>query len=362
MKEPNRKTWKGQLYAHYFDEAAKVVDPHEDQLAHTQEMRARIVEDFGGYLPSSILPYRPEENFPDPLAEGRNTLGQSTDEGGDLYSGQKGDTMGRLSVFEGRLARNLVHLYSNPGDTVLDPFAGRAARLQAACHAGRQYVGFDPSQDAVDTCKAAIKQNKWSRKAKVHQTTSLDIPKKVEPGSAQLVLTCPPYGWSEFYGDNGVGLEGTPSYHDFIEELATILLLAAEALEDERYLVVVIRGWFLHKHFVDPAAHLERYFSAAGLLFHDRAVHKMSTSRERFHSDVVNWRRTAQVHEDVLVWQKVAKHRRSSMPYNRRTLEANTQRPDVEEKLRQKRRTELRRLVPTVDPVDLAPFVEKSTP
>ena len=359
MKEPNRKSWKGQLYASYWDRAAQEVDPHVDQLAHSQLMRKLILEDFD-YLPSSIWPYDPTANFPDPLAEGRNTLKATDAESGDLYGKQKEEGGGRLSVFEGRLARNLVRLYSNPGDLVLDPFAGRGARLAASLDLSRHYRGFDLSPQAVEACRQVAGES-WKSEALVWQENSLAQRDYLPAESADLVLTCPPYGWSEFYGDNGSGLEAAPDYLAFIEELAAVLLLSVESLKPERYLVLVIRGWFMHRHYYDVAAHLERYLAAAGLTCHAHDVHKMSTSRERFHSDVVNWRRSAQVHEDVLVWQKAKVKRTGTAGYNRRTLEGNTRRSRNEARLAQERVKVLQRLLP-VDPLACRPYVTQERP
>lgn len=45
----------------------------------------------------------------------------------------------------------LVSQSSNPSDLVLDPFAGSGSTLTAAANKGRQYLGFDVKQEALDT-------------------------------------------------------------------------------------------------------------------------------------------------------------------------------------------------------------------
>jgi hypothetical protein len=353
VKKPNRQTWKGKLYEHYFDKAAQDQNPEENQLLHSQLMRKLILQDFL-YLPSSVWPYTPGENYPDEQADKKDqTLSNNSEKGGDLYAKQKGGTeQTRLSVFEGRLAKNLVQLYSNPGDKVLDPFAGRAARLQACLELNRYYTGFDTSLEAANYCEKIRDQHKHqlfpSETATQSQTwndTSLNQRNYLEKETQDLVLTCPPYGWSEYYGNNGNGLEGNTTYTDFVEGLAACLLLSAESLKPDRYLVVVIRGWFSHKHYYDVAAHLERYLAAGNLTYHAHDVHKMSTTRERFHSDVVAWRRSAQTHEDILVWQKTTPKKTTTNPYNKRTLTANTKRQQQQTQLKQKRQQELNRLL-----------------
>lgn len=47
------------------------------------------------------------------------------------------------------LARDLIHSWSNPGDTVLDPFSGDATTGVEAVKLGRNYIGIDASEDYV---------------------------------------------------------------------------------------------------------------------------------------------------------------------------------------------------------------------
>lgn len=349
-KFPNRKTHKGALYAHYWDLAGGDAAAVEDQAAHSREMRRHILEDFGS-LPSSIMNEDHTQNYPDPAAAGRNSI-EKVEGNADAYGAQKA-AGGRLSVFEGRLARTAIRLWSNPDDLVLDPYAGRAARLQAAKELGRRYVGFDPSDDAYEACKPHLDDDH-----RLIRTTSLDMLDYVEPHSADMVFTCPPYWNSEFYGDNGVGLEGTPDYLAYVEELAATLILASQALKPDRFMVFVLRGFFLHGTFLDTPAHLERYLSGAGLTFHDQVAKKFSHSRERFHSDVVAWRRTAQVHEQVLVYSTF-KPKRTKAPYRGECYARNLERHEQEQKLQNRRQEVLRSA--GLDPVDCAPLVKTTT-
>lgn len=65
--------------------------------------------------------------------------------------------------FPKRLARRAVDLYSFPGDTVLDPFAGSGTALVAAIEADREAIGYEKSASYADLarrrCKAADEQS-----------------------------------------------------------------------------------------------------------------------------------------------------------------------------------------------------------
>lgn len=298
------ETWNGKLHADLYKEAAKEVDPEKDPAAHSQLFRELLKKRFYGQLPCSLWPYNGSHNWEDPAAEGRNALGYGSEPGKekDLYGAQK-EAGGRLSTFEGALARGCLELWSNEGDLVLDPFAGRGARLHATLHSGRDYVGFDTSDDALLACERAAQGFDESRFALYH-SSSLFLSDYLPPESTDFVFTCPPYWNSEFYGDNGHGSEAAPTYRAFVEELCAVLLLAAETLKEERYLCLVLRGFFLHGHFHDTPAHVAEVLCASGLLLHDKVAKKMGSSRERFHQDVAKLRRTAQVHEEVLVFKK----------------------------------------------------------
>ena len=54
------------------------------------------------------------------------------------------------------LCRQLIKTYSNPGGTVLDPFAGSGSSLLAAWREGRQAVGFEISPEYYDEAISRI--------------------------------------------------------------------------------------------------------------------------------------------------------------------------------------------------------------
>lgn len=341
--------WFGSLHARVWEEAAKTHPPEVDKLAHSQRMRELVVAGFGG-IPSSFWPHDYSLDFPDPVKdekENRLSLyaGQTGDEGIDRNQyGKQPDEGGRLSRFEGRLALSCVKLWSNPGDLVLDPFAGRAARLEACLRLGRSYVGFDPSDDAARAYEATVRNHAacvayseeggvrvrravvlselgtpsaTQRDAVLVQRSSLYIGDHYGPESVDAVFTCPPYWCSEFYGDSGEGSEAIPTYGDFLEELVACLLGAGKALKPGRFMVVVLRGFHIGGHFLDLPGHVANALAAAGYYLHDDIAKKMGTLRERFHQDILKWRRTAQTHERVLVfWKPDRKPRYSFSGYH----------------------------------------------
>jgi len=65
------------------------------------------------------------------------------------------------------LLRTLIRQSSNPGDLVLDPFAGSGSTLLAAAQEDRDYLGFDISTGARDFCRA---RQEWIGVGEVERT------------------------------------------------------------------------------------------------------------------------------------------------------------------------------------------------
>ena len=49
--------------------------------------------------------------------------------------------------------------WSNPGDVVLDPFAGSGTTLKAAKELNRQFVGIEINPDYCTICEARLAQD-----------------------------------------------------------------------------------------------------------------------------------------------------------------------------------------------------------
>lgn len=55
------------------------------------------------------------------------------------------------------LMERLVRIYTNPGDTVLDPYCGYGTTLEACSKWGRESIGIDIDQERIDYCKEKLK-------------------------------------------------------------------------------------------------------------------------------------------------------------------------------------------------------------
>jgi len=60
--------------------------------------------------------------------------------------------------FPEEIPYRLIQLYSYPGETVLDPFAGSGQTLKVAAHSGRHYIGYDLLDQYVEMCGRRISE------------------------------------------------------------------------------------------------------------------------------------------------------------------------------------------------------------
>lgn len=76
------------------------------------------------------------------------------------YAQQDADPQasGHPAIFPEKLAKDHVASWSNPGDMVLDPFAGSGTTLKAAKELGRHFIGIEISPEYVKICQRRIAQ------------------------------------------------------------------------------------------------------------------------------------------------------------------------------------------------------------
>lgn len=78
----------------------------------------------------------------------------------ELNSGNgKDDVTGHPAQFPLTLAMNHVKAWTNPGDVVLDPFAGSGTTLKAAQQLNRRYVGIEVNPEYVQIINKRLEQS-----------------------------------------------------------------------------------------------------------------------------------------------------------------------------------------------------------
>lgn len=216
------------------------------------------------------------------------------------------------SVFDPVLCELAYRWFSPPDGDVLDPFAGGSVRGLVAALLGRSYRGNDLSErqiaanqaqgdDFADRGLVARDRLSWT------QGDSAAWVDTLEPESADLIFTCPPYLWLEQYDKGNDADISNMDADGFADVYGRIIAGAARALRPDRYAVVVTgnaRDTKGRTH--DLRAITVRAAEAAGLALHNTAVlvTPSGSLAVRAPRAFMASRALARAHQDVLVFVK----------------------------------------------------------
>lgn len=109
----------------------------------------------------------------------------------------------KVSVFNPKLAEQLINRYIPNVDIIFDPFSGFSGRMLGAFNCGKQYFGFDINEDHVRESNEIIEYKKIGDMCSVELKDLLSSKTKDYTylrGTA--LFTCPPYNNKEQWGCN----------------------------------------------------------------------------------------------------------------------------------------------------------------
>jgi hypothetical protein len=150
------------------------------------------------------------------------------------------------STFDPVLCELVTRWFSPPGGRLLDPFAGGSVRGVVAATLGRTYTGCDLSEAQVHAnggqaealAARGVLGGPGRPAPRWEVGDAAQWVWQLEPDSADLLFTCPPYYGLERYSDDPADLS-TMSYTDFDTALERVLAGAARALRPDRFAIVV---------------------------------------------------------------------------------------------------------------------------
>ncbi len=224
--------------------------------------------------------------------------------------------MGHPAAFPCALPQRLIEIFSHEGDLVIDPFAGTGSTLVAAARLGRRALGLEIDPSFVQLAGRRLSAEKPGLATIIHAEAAL-LCKYVEPASAALCVTSPPY-WNvlsrkrtadyrpgrDYAGHRG-DLSRVADYGEFINALGEVFSATLKSLKPNGYCVVNVmdlrkKNVFYPLH-MDLAQELQRRgFTLDDIIIWDR------------HADYNNLRplgypfvfRVNKVHEYLLIFQK----------------------------------------------------------
>ncbi len=225
------------------------------------------------------------------------------------WATHKGDYRGNWPP---QLARALILMYTEKGETVLDPMVGSGTTCIEAKLLGRNCIGVDVNYESLMLTlhrlyyleKALERLEKGGlssfvgskvlldgislediKKAKVEiyhgDARNLD---KIADESVQLVATHPPYwGIIKYNKVDPNNLSAARTLEDFLRGLRDVAKETYRVLEKGRHAAILIGDTRKRKHYVPISNYTMLVFLSVGFLLREEVIkiqHKMKTTRE----------------------------------------------------------------------------------
>ncbi len=210
--------------------------------------------------------------------------------------------------FAPQIARNIIEMYSQRGETILDPMVGGGTTLIEAKLLVRNAIGLDINPKAIEITKEALKFNHHPASNQIVKTGDARDLSFIKDNSIDLVITHPPYMNIIKYSDGQVdgdlsNIGNMPIFCDEIEKIAKELF---RVLKPDRYCAILIGDTRKSRHFVPLAYNIMQRFLKIGFVLKEDIVkvqHNCSSTGQ--------WVRKAQenkfyliMHEHLFVFRK----------------------------------------------------------
>ncbi len=170
--------------------------------------------------------------------------------------------------FAPQLPRNIIEMYSEEGDTILDPMVGGGTTLIEAKLLARNGIGIDINPKAIKLAKESLNFKhipKSNHIIKEKDARNLDF---IDNSSIDLVLTHPPYLNIIRYsnGEIKADLSNIGSLTKFSKEIRKIAEELYRVLKPGKYCAILIGDTRKGKHYVPLAFNVMLQFLKTGFL------------------------------------------------------------------------------------------------
>lgn len=209
------------------------------------------------------------------------------------------------SEFNPTIAENIINFWSNPGDTILDPFAGRTRGLVSGIK-GRKYIGFEVAKEVSDKINELIDNNeeKFKEVPEIYNDDCFNLSNYNI--SADLIFTCPPYWNLEKYPSCPGQLSDIDDYETFLINFRRRMDEAVLKLKVGGYCILVVGDFRKNGKYYTFHNDVIKAMDYCGLKLHDLIIIQSVTfdiANKRF-GGFKNSKITAKVHEYCLVFKK----------------------------------------------------------
>lgn len=160
------------------------------------------------------------------------------------------------ALFPQELVQRLLEIYTNPGDTILDPFMGAGSTLVVAQALGRKGVGFEISQSYIKLAKKRLANRPTSQSypntQKIYFEDARHLADRIPQESIDLVITSPPY-WDIHqqrrtadkkpprpYTSSLQDIGNIASYEEFLKALSVVADQLFAVIKPGRWCIIIV--------------------------------------------------------------------------------------------------------------------------
>jgi len=189
--------------------------------------------------------------------------------------------------FAPQIARNVIEMYCQEGDSILDPMVGAGTTLIEAKLLARNALGLDINPEAVELAETGLRFKHHppsKQKVQVGDARNLSF---LKDNSFDLVITHPPYMNIIKYSNGKIpadlsNIGSLPKFCDEIEKIAKELF---RVLKPDKFCAILIGDTRKGRHFVPLAFHVMQRFLKVGFVLKEDIIkvqhHCSSTERWR---------------------------------------------------------------------------------
>jgi len=212
--------------------------------------------------------------------------------------------------FAPQIARNIIKMYSQRGETVLDSMVGGGTTLIECKILCRNGIGLDINPQAIEITKEALKFNHHPASKQIVKTGDARDLSFIKDNSIDLVLTHPPYMNIIKYSDDKIAndLSNIGSMPIFCDEMEQIAKELYRVLKPNKFCAILIGDTRKSRHFVPLAYNVMQRFLNVGFVLKEDIVKIQHNC-----SSTGRWAQKAQkdefyliMHEHLFIFRKPA--------------------------------------------------------
>jgi DNA modification methylase len=189
-------------------------------------------------------------------------------------------------------------MYTNEGDSILDPMVGAGTTLIEAKLLARNALGIDINPEAVKLAEQSLNfNNNPQSRQKVQVGDARDL-SFLKDDSFDMIITHPPYMNIIKYSDGKIlgDLSNISSLPKFCDEIETITKELFRVLKPDKYCAILIGDTRKGKHFVPLAFNVMQRFLKTGFVLKEDIIkiqHNCASTN--------SWRLNAKKHKFYMI-------------------------------------------------------------